>query len=262
MRQCYNWEDFTMAFNKILGSIRKADIDYHLIEDGDSIAVGLSGGKDSLLLLYALNQYKVLAKKYDNKSFQVIGIHLEMGFLDMDFTKLNQFLDEKEISYIHYPTKIYSILKLHPKNDETIDCSLCSKLKKGAMMKAAKEYGCNKVAFAHHADDAIETLFMNLIYGGRINTFEPKMHLSNANIDFIRPFIYCYEEEIKRTALEELKLPIVKSTCPNDGFTKRQDTKELLAKLYQTYPQAHQNFLKSLSNKRQVKLWNPFDKED
>lgn len=247
-----------MSLKKIIGQIYKADCDFNLIQDGDRICVGVSGGKDSLLLLYALSIYQKSAQKIGHKNFSVIGIHLEMGFKDMNFMKVHEFMQEHQIEYIDYPTKIYDILKLHLK-DEKIQCSLCSKLKKGAIVKAAKEYNCTKTAFAHHADDAIETLFMNMMYGGRIATFTPAMHLNISQMDFIRPLIYCFEKDIKSTVIAE-KLPVVKSTCPNDGYTKRQETKELLDYIYQKYPLAKKNFLTSLSNQSKLQLWHK--KED
>ncbi|QRG86253.1 ATP-binding protein [Bulleidia sp. zg-1006] len=242
-----------MSMKKVIGKLFKADTDFNLIQNGDRICVGVSGGKDSVLLLYALSLYQKAAKRIANKDFSVLGIHLEMGFGNMDFTDLKAFFQEKEIEYVDYPTQLYEILKLHPKNDK-IQCSLCSKLKKGAIIRAAQEHGCNKVAFAHHADDAIETLFMNMIYGARISTFSPAMHLKVSNMDFIRPFIYCFENEIRKTVKHE-KLPLVKSTCPNDGYTKRQETKELLKQIYHTFPTAKENFLTSLSNQKQFNLW-------
>ena len=157
---------------------------------------------------------------------------------------------------------IADILKRNLKND-AIQCSLCSKLKKGAVIKAAKQLGCNKVAFGHHGDDAIETLLLNMIYGGKIATFDPKMHLTREDITFIRPFIYAFESDLKK-ALKELDLPKIKSGCPNDGYTQRQNIKELLHKIYHTYPSAKENFLLSLHNKEQLNLFdlknNKFDK--
>lgn len=244
-----------MAYRQLLGAIRQADLDYGLIADQDRIAVGVSGGKDSLFLLTALQQYRLIAQRYDHKDFTVMGIHLEMGFPDMDFSAVRAYMKAHQIAYVDYPTRLYDILKLHPRRDGSIDCSLCSTLKKGAMVKAAKEYHCNKVSFAHHADDAIETLFMNMIYGGRIRTFETAMHLSNSGMDFIRPLVYCFEKDIAACALNELKLPVVQSTCPNDGHTKRQVIKDLLQQVYAAYPQARQNFLTSLSNTGQLSLW-------
>lgn len=244
-----------MSFKQILGAIRRADLDYDLIHDGDRICIGVSGGKDSTLLLYALSVYRRIAMKYDHKSFSVLGIHLEMGFPGMDFEPLRAYLKEQDIPYLDYPTRIYDILKLYPDHDGNIQCSRCSTLKKGAIVNAAIENGCNKTAFAHHADDAIETLALNMIYGGRINVFEPAMHLERKNMDFIRPLIYCAEDDIRRTAIEELHLPIVRSGCPNDGYTKRAEIKEMLSKLYRDYPQARENLLTSLSNQEQLKLW-------
>ncbi len=243
------------AMKQIIGAIRKADLDYDLIQDGDRICVGVSGGKDSMVLLFALKQYERIAKRYDNKTFTTVGIHLEMGFGNMDFEPVVNFCKQHDIEYYDVPTRIYDILKLHPDRNGKIECSLCSKLKKGAIVQEAIAHNCNKTAFAHHADDAIETLFLNMIYGARINTFEPAMHLANSGMDFIRPFVYVFEEQIKRAVRKELDIPVVTSTCPNDGFTKRQDVKEMLYSIYRTYPQAKQNFLKSLSNTEKTKLW-------
>lgn len=127
--------------------------------------------------------------------------------------------------------------------------------KKGAVNRAAKDFGCTKVAFAHHGDDAIETLLMNAIYGGRLATFAPKMYLSNAEMPFIRPFIYARENQI-RAAVESCGVPVVKSTCPMDGFTRRQDMKEMLERLYAEYPMARDNFLLMLHNEKQLSLWH------
>lgn len=244
-----------MSMKQILGAIRKADLDYDLIDDGDRICVGVSGGKDSMVLLYAMKLYERIALRYDNKHFTTVGVHLDMGFGGMDFTEVIDFCKKHEIEYYDVPTKIYEILKLHPKKNGEIQCSLCSKLKKGAIVQEAKNYNCNKVAFAHHADDAIETLLLNMVYGARIKTFEPAMHLSKQQMDFIRPFVYCFESDIAHVVNKELDIPVVKSTCPNDGFTKRQDVKELLHSIYHTYPNSKENFLKALSNTEQTGLW-------
>ncbi len=244
-----------MPFKQILGAIRKADLDYGLIHEGDRICVGVSGGKDSLLLLHALSVYRNVKMRYDHKSFEVVGIHLNMGFPGGNFQPIRDFEESHHVEYHDVDTRIYDILRLYPDTDGKIQCSRCSTLKKGAIVKSAREFGCNKTAFAHHADDAVETLFLNMIYGGRIAVFEPGMHLERANMDFIRPFVYAREEDIRHTALNELHLPVVKSGCPNDGFTKRQDIKELLASVYEKYPEAKHNFLTAISNREQLKLW-------
>ena len=173
-----------MTMKKVLGCIRKADQDFDLIADNDRICVGVSGGKDSVLLLYALSLYQ----RFADVSFEVIGVHIEMGFPDMDFSEMDAFFKEKGITCYHEPSQIYEILKLNQKND-VIQCSLCSKFKKAAVIEASKKYHCTKVAFAHHVDDAIETLFMNMIYGGKINTFAPKMYMDRTDTRFIRPLI-------------------------------------------------------------------------
>ena len=250
-----------MSVKKILSSIRKADQDYHLIDDGDVIGVGLSGGKDSSLLLYCLYLYQFLAKNTFNKEFKIIGIHINLNFGEENFNILADWFKQYPAIPVHYEdSKIADILNLHLKND-TIQCSLCSKLKKGAVIKTAKELGCNKVAFGHHADDAIETLFLNMIHGGKIATFDPKMHLDNQNIDFIRPLCYAFEKDIKK-ACKDLGIPRIKSGCPNDGFTDRQNMKDMLHQLYHDYPIAKENFLLSLYNEKQINLWHKEENND
>ena len=244
-----------MAMRHILSAIHKADLDYGLIEDNDRICVGVSGGKDSMLLLYALHLYKDMIARYDGRHFDVAGIHLDIGFGNMDFTEADRFCQEKGIELIHVPTDIYEILKLHPQDENgRISCSICSRLKKGALARLSHQYGFTKVAYAHHADDAIETLFMNMIYGGRINTFDPAMHLTHNDTDFIRPFIYCFERDIANVVSAE-QIPVVRSTCPADRHTSRQTVKEFLEDTYRRFPDARHNFLVSLSNTERTKLW-------
>jgi len=235
---------------KILGCIKKADKDYQMIEDGDCIAVGVSGGKDSMLLLYALFLYQQMKIK----DFDLIGIHINMGFPNMDFTEADVFFKENNITLHHEDSQIYEILKLNAEEDGRLKCSLCSKFKKASVIEAAKKYQCNKVAFAHHADDAIETLLMNAIFGGRLSTFKPNMYMDRTDTTFIRPFVYVFESDIIN-ACHHTSLPIVATTCPMDGHTKRQEAKELLWGLYEQYPMAKQNFLKMLHNQEKLALW-------
>lgn len=242
-----------MSMKKILAQVRKADQMFHLVDDKDRIAIGLSGGKDSSLLLYTMYLYRFLYENTYHKSFDIVGIHLDLNFGEDDFTPLKEWFAQYPIELHVDSTKIADILKLNL-HKERIDCSLCSTLKKGAVIRKAKELGCNKVAFAHHADDAVETLLMNMIYGGRIATFDPKMYLDNSQTTFIRPFCLSFESEIAKT-VRQLEIPIIKSGCPNDGFTKRQDIKELLHSIYHEYPQAKENFLLSLYNKEKVNLY-------
>lgn len=249
-----------MNVKKVLGSIIQADKDYNLIDDGDRIAIGVSGGKDSTVLLYCMNLYKKVAYKISGKQFEVIGIHIDLGFGDMDFKELDEYCIKEHLTLIHEPSKIYDILKLHKKNDK-IQCSLCSKFKKGAVNKKALELNCNKVAFAHHLDDAVETLFLNMIHGGKLSTFDPKMHLVDTNISFIRPFVYVHENDIIKCSAT-LNIPVVPSTCPRDGFTHRQRVKEMLNEIYTEFPQAKNNFRLMLHNEKQLSLWHILDENE
>ena len=248
-----------MSIKKIVGCIKKADEHYNLIQENDRICVGVSGGKDSMLLLYALELYRKSCVRNETKNFEVIGIHIKLGFPNMDFTKVIDFFASKNIPFYQFDSQVYEILKLQANDDGSLKCSLCSKFKKATVISAAQEHNCNRVAFAHHGDDAIETLFMNAIYGGRLATFKPSMFLTNTQMDFIRPFVYVYEKDIV-SAITQANIPIVQSTCPMDGFTKRQETKELLEDLYQKYPMAKDNFLLMLHNSDKVDLWKHFDK--
>ena len=193
-----------------------------------------------------------LIKVYDN----IIDIFNEkIGLIgEDDFSKLEDWFSQYPIKIYKEESKIKDILELNKTNKGKIDCSLCSTLKKGAVIKAAKKLGCNKVAFAHHGDDAVETLIMNMIYGGRIATFDPKMYLDKSDTTFIRPFCLSFESDIAKTC-RQLDIPIIKSGCPNDGYTKRQEVKELLHSIYRKYPQAKENFLLSLYNKEQLNLY-------
>ena len=242
-----------MSVKKILSQVRKADTMFNLINDKDKIAVGLSGGKDSSLLLYTLYLYKFLFENTYHKTFDIIGIHIDLNFGEEDFKSLLEWFNQYPIEIHTEPSKVKDILELNLHKGK-IDCSLCSTLKKGAVIKSAKQLGCNKVAFAHHADDAIETLFMNMINGGRIATFDPKMYLTNSETTFIRPFCLSFESEIAKTC-KSLQIPVIKSGCPNDGFTQRQEIKELLHSIYHKYPNAKDNFLLSLYNKDQLNLF-------
>ena len=238
---------------KLLAQIRKADQMFSLVEDGDKIAIGLSGGKDSSLLLYAMYLYHFLFENTYHKSFELVGIHIDLNFGEEDIRSLLDWFAQYPIEIYCEKSKIRDILELNLHNGR-IDCSLCSTLKKGAVIKAAKKLGCNKVAFAHHGDDAVETLIMNMIYGGRIATFDPKMYLDHSDTTFIRPFCLSFESDIAK-ACRQLEIPTIKSGCPNDGYTKRQDIKEMLHRIYHEYPQAKENFLLSLYNKEQFNLY-------
>ena len=240
----------------LLTKLKRADRNYALIEENDVIAVGISGGKDSTLLLYALDAYR----KISPKTFRVIGIHLNLNFGEEDFSVISSFFEHHQIPLFTLNTDVAQRLESHKTDDGRVPCSLCSRFKKAAVIAEAKRQGATKVAFAHHADDAVETLLLNLIYGGKVNTFEPKMLLSESQMTFIRPFIYVHESEIIAN-VQALKLPVIRSGCPMDGHTQRESMKQLLAQLYAKYPQSKGNLLKALHNPSQLKLWDPENHE-
>lgn len=240
-----------MELHTILGDIRKTDQDYHLIDDGDRIAVGVSGGKDSMVLLTALHMYS----KFADRNFEVVGIHIKLGFPNMDFSEVVAFCRQQGITFYQYDSQVYEILKRNPDKEGNIKCSLCSKFKKATVIDAAKKLNCTKVAFGHHSDDAVETLLMNAIHGGKLATFLPKMYMSRTDTTFIRPLVYSYESDIL-SALERNQIPFVKSTCPNDGYTERQAMKDMLQEFYRSYPMAQKNFIRMLYNEDQVELWH------
>ena len=248
-----------MSMRQILGAIKEADNEYNLIEDGDNIIVGISGGKDSIVLAYALKLYKFFSKK----DYNFICVHINSGFDNENLDETRKFLESEGITYksVDSDPLIYEVLKLNKTPKGLLPCSICSRMRKAAVNKAAHEFNCNKVAFAHHADDAIETLFMNMIKGGRIATFEPKMFLSNERITFIRPLILAREKQIKHTVIEK-SLPIEKGYCPNDKQTNREDTRELLREIYHKYPEARENFLTMLKNKEQFKIFERMKEND
>lgn len=238
----------------VLAALRRADHDFSLIDEGDRILIGLSGGKDSLCLLRALSVYG----KFAGKNFTIKPVYLDLGFGNSDLSKLKDYCRSLGTElYVSDSRFVYPILQAHTKPGHHIPCSICSRMKKAAMNNIAKDLGYNKVAFAHHSDDALETLFMNMVHGGRVATFEPKMRLERARITFIRPLIYCYEKDLTALAEEE-NLPVLQSKCPANGFTDREATKNLLKGIYKEWPESRENFRSMLTNYEPFKLY--FDK--
>jgi tRNA 2-thiocytidine biosynthesis protein TtcA len=235
----------------VLAALRKADRDYSLIDSGDKILVGLSGGKDSLSLLRALSVYG----KFAGKKFTVRPVYLDLGFGNADIEGLQKYCASLGMDlYVSDSRFVYDVLKTHQGKKKHIPCSICSRMKKAAMNNIAKELGYNKVAFAHHNDDAVETLFMNMIHGSRVATFEPKMYLEKAGITFIRPLIYCKESDLRGLAQEE-GLPVLASKCPANGNTEREWTKEFLETIYKSHPEARDNFRGMLFNYESFQLY-------
>ena len=231
-----------------LGCLRKADTDFHLIEPGDRVAVGVSGGKDSLLLLHALSLYR----KFSHKDFALMAFTVSMGLEPFDLSGIHRLCQELDIPYVVKQTEIGDII--FNKRKEKNPCALCAKMRRGALNDMCREYGCNKLALGHHRDDAIETLLMSLFYEGRFHTFHPKTYLSRTGITAIRPLCYLPEYHV-RHMVQELNLPVVKSPCPANGETKRQEMKELMQALRKRYPDAPDRFLHALQSDKQYDLW-------
>ena len=213
----------------ILGLVRRCVEDYHMIEPGDRIAVGVSGGKDSLLTLVSLARLQ----KFYPIPFTVEAITMEMGMPGMDFSGVAALCERLEVPYTRIQVPVYQII--FEERKEKNPCSLCAKLRRGSLNTALTDLGIRKIALGHHYDDAIETLLMNLLFEGRIGCFQPVTYLDRTGITQIRPLLYCKEEDIRRMAVK-LRLPVVKNTCPMDGHSRRQEVKELIAGLEGRYP--------------------------
>ncbi|MBR2943581.1 MAG: tRNA 2-thiocytidine(32) synthetase TtcA [Clostridia bacterium] len=207
---------------RLLSRTRKAVEEYSMIEDGDRIAVGVSGGKDSLALLCALTKLKrVLGIDYT-----VVAITIDMGLEGMDFSKIADLCQDLGVEYHIIKTQIYEII--FKVREEKSPCSLCSRMRRGALHDACKELGCNKLALGHHYDDVVETFMLNLFFEGRIGAFRPVTYLSRKDLTMIRPLIYAPEKEIKSFAKGAV-LPVVETKCPADGNTERAKMKDYLA---------------------------------
>ena len=206
---------------KILSKVRRAVDDYNMIDNGDRIAVGVSGGKDSLTLLCALAGLR----RFYPKKFEIIGISLDMGQPGVSYSGVRELCEEISVEYVVKKTDIAEVI--FDIRKEKNPCSLCAKMRRGGVNDLAVELGCNKVALGHHNEDVLETFFLSLFYEGRLNCFSPVTYLSRRDIHVIRPMIYLPEGEIKGFARDH-NLPIVQSNCPMDGKSKRQDMKDFI----------------------------------
>ena len=208
----------------ILGLVRRCVEDYNMIEAGETVAVGVSGGKDSLLTLAALAQLR----EFYPKPFEVQAITLETGMPGMSFEPVADYCEKLHVPYIRIAVPVYDIV--FQERQEKNPCSLCAKLRRGSLNTALTERGIGKIALGHHYDDAVETLLMNLLFEGRIGCFQPVTFLDRTGVTQIRPLLYCHEDDIRRVALRE-GLPIVHNPCPMDGHSRRQEVKELIVSL-------------------------------
>ncbi|CCX71622.1 MAG: ATP-binding protein [Christensenellales bacterium] len=217
------------ALNEFTGIIRKAVDDYHMIDDNDKVAVGVSGGKDSLLLLLALKHLQ----SYYPKHFELEAITIELGFEGMDFEPVRKMCEELDIPYTCLKTDIKEIVFDVRKEDNP--CSLCAKMRRGALNDAIRERGIKKLALGHHFDDAIETFLMSLLFEGRLSCFRPVTFMDRSGVTQIRPMVYAGEGKITNLAAA-LELPIVENPCPQDKTSKRYEIKQLIKTLSADYP--------------------------
>lgn len=214
-----------MRLQQVLSYVRRAADDYDMIQEGDRIAVGISGGKDSLTLLYALHGLQ----RFYPQHFELHAVTVDLGFQNLDLSRIESICrDELQIPYTIVKTDIADVI--FEQRKEANPCSLCAKMRKGALNDAIKKEGCNKVAYAHHKDDVVETMLMSLIFEGRFHTFSPVTYLDRTGITVIRPLLYMNEADVIGF-VNKNQVPVVKSPCPADGHTKREYVKQLLRQL-------------------------------
>ena len=233
---------------RLMGLVRRCVEDYNMIEDGDKIAVGVSGGKDSLVLL------KLLAalRGYHNKSFALEAVTIDMG-LGMDYSGIDALCRELEVPYTVVKTEIGPIIFDYRK--EKNPCSMCAKMRRGALNQALLDRGCNKLALGHHYDDAVETFLMSLIYEGRISCFQPVTHLDRTGITQIRPMLYIHEKTVDAFA-QRMALPVLQNRCPVDKHTKREEVKDLIYNLVKVYPDLKERIFGAMQ-RYPLEAWEP-----
>lgn len=241
--------------NQILSYTRRCIEDYDMIQAGDRVAVGVSGGKDSLTLLVALSRLSA----FYPKPFTVEAFTLDMGHVDggegIDFSGVAALCRELGVPYTILPSEIHHVI--FDIRKEKNPCSMCAKMRRGALHNALQERGITKIALGHHFDDAIETFFLSLFYEGRLSCFQPVTYLDRTNITQIRPLLYCGEWMIRRAAERE-QLPVAFNPCPVDGSTKRQEIKELLASLTKQYPGLREKIFSAMQ-RLPLPAWEPQD---
>lgn len=237
-----------MKLQQIMSKTRKAVDDYKMINENDTIAVGISGGKDSLALLHALAGMR----RFYPIHYSLIAITCDLGFKNVDFNEIKKLCEELDVKYYIVESDISDIV-FNVRKEEN-PCSLCAKMRKGAMYNFLKEVGCSKIAYAHHQDDVVETYMMSLIYEGRQNTFSPVTFLDRTGVTVIRPFIYMKEADIIGF-VKANNVPVLKSPCPVDGYTKRQYAKDLLKSINEEAPGVKDRIFTAIQNSN-IKGWN------
>jgi len=232
----------------IFRQVRDANLKYHLIENGDRVAVGMSGGKDSVTLLYILN----LLQQYTPLMFELVPIYVDLGWGN-ETGPLQEFCTQLGFDLIIHETNIGEIV--FQVKEERHPCSLCANLRRGALNRVSKELGCNKVALGHHLDDVVNTLLMSILYEGRYQVFTPKTWLSRLDITVIRPLIYVEERDIKLLT-ESCLFPVIKNRCPADGTTKRTEVAEFMNSFEKQFPGARRRFLSAIEKVGPDAFWH------
>lgn len=226
----------------LMSRMRAAMEKYNMIEEGDVVAVGVSGGKDSLALLYALSEMR----RFYPVKYEVKAITADMRFFGekTDFSEITALCNKLGVEHIIRETELYHII--FETRKEKNPCSLCARMRRGILHDMAKEAGCSKLALGHHMDDAAETFMMNLLSGGRIESFRPVTYLSRKELTMIRPMIFATEKEVA-SAARKTDLPTVESPCPMDKTSNRNEMKQLLIELEKTYPSLKEKITGGLS---------------
>lgn len=230
-----------MKLQQVLSKVRQAIDDYEMIQEGDKIAIGISGGKDSLCLLYALQALK----KFYPIPFELYAVTVDLGFNNLNLEEIKRLCTKLDVPYKIIKTEISKIIFEDRK--EANPCSLCAKMRKGALNDAMKEQGCNKIAYAHHKDDVIETMLLSLLYEGRFHTFSPITHLQRTDMTVIRPLMYMKETDVIGF-VNKYNVPVVKSPCPADGHTKREYVGNLLKELNKDNPGVRDRMFTAICN--------------
>jgi tRNA(Ile)-lysidine synthase TilS/MesJ len=231
---------------KILGKIRKLCEKFNLIEENDKIAVGISGGKDSLVLLSAL---KKLQTFYDKK-FEIVAISIDLSNGNMNFEEIESYCKTIDVPFYKETTNVFEVI--FDIRKEKNPCSLCANLRRGHLNSFAQKLGCNKVALGHHCDDLIETFIMSLFFEGRLSTLQPISYLSRTDLYVIRPMLFVEEKDIESLATN---LPVVKNQCPADHHTQREEAKNILKIFESKYPLSKEKLLNAITNFERYNLW-------
>ena len=234
---------------RVLGAIRRADEKYHMLQNGDKVCIGVSGGKDSLLMLEALKLYQ----RFSHTRFELCAVMLDLGLKAQDTSGIHALAERLGIDFEVLYTDIGKVV--FELRDERSPCALCAKLRRGALNNYAVQHGCNKVALGHNREDVIETFFMSLLYEGRMNTFAPVTYLGRRGVTVIRPLIFLPEKHALSVARQR-GLPILPPNCDVAGHTKREETKQLIAHLCTLNPDFEEKFMHALSTTATYGLWD------